>query len=103
MSPNHNSPHYCPIHGIEAMLTTDGVDEYVNDLVKAKRAVLAHLEHIKPSQVRKLEDISKKVAQYVIEASSADSADMAKRLAYMTLLKDEIDEALRTRGEEARK
>lgn len=82
------------------MLTTDGVAKYVNDLVKAKKAVLAHLKHIKPSQVGKLKDISKKVAQYVIKERSADSAE---RLAYMTLLEGKIDEALRTRGEEARK
>ena len=97
MSPDHDSPDYCPIHGIKAMLTADGVAEHVDDLVEAKGAIDAHLARITPVKVPKLQALSTTVHGYAHDTEAAATAmggEAAKRLAYMNLVAREIDRKL---------
>jgi hypothetical protein len=97
MSPDHDSPDYCPIHGIKAMLTADGVAEHLDDLVEAKGAIDAHLARITPVKIPKLKALSTTVHGYAHDTEAAAAArggKAARRLAYMTLLANEIDAKL---------
>lgn len=97
MSPDHDSPDYCPIHGIKAMLTTEGVADHAGDLAEAKEAVDAHLARITPAKVPKLKALSTTVHGYAHDVEAAAAAmggEAERRFAYMTLLANEIDAKL---------
>lgn len=89
-SANHASSDYCPVHGIKAMLTDEGIAQYAEDLVAAKRAVNAHLARTTPAKAVKLQALGA-----AARAKADASAKMdAKRLAYLNLVATEIDGAL---------
>lgn len=96
MSPDHDSPDYCPIHGIKAMLTDEGISEHWNDLGEAKAAVDAHLNRMTHAKVRKLKALSKTIHKYARDAnaSKTKSREVSMRLAYMNLMAKEVDSKL---------
>ena len=97
MSPDHDSPYYCPIHGIKAMLTEEGVTGNWDNLEKAKVAVEAHLIRCTAAtKIAKLPGLSATVHGYidVVQGKVSTGGDSESRG-----VAEVMEEARRRRGE----
>lgn len=90
MSPEHDSPYYCPIHGIKDMLTAKNVTKYSSDLVGAQKSVDAHLARVTESKIPNLRALSRNVNARIAEVVNMDT----QKLAYMNLVAQAIDRKL---------
>lgn len=102
MSPDHDSPYYCPIHGIKAMLTEEGVTGNWDNLEKAKVAVEAHLIRCTAAtKIAKLPGLSATVHGYidVVQVKVSTGGALAvKRLLYLKVVMEAIDLKIRSLG-----
>ena len=94
MSPDPASPDYCPVHGIKAMLTDEGVATHMHNLPEAILTVNAHLARCTPVKIAKLPGLSKRVHRYAARAMASEGGALTLRVAYFRAMAAAIDAKL---------